>query len=70
MTLPEAVKAMGNGKIYRTSDPQTVWICDRPLSDRGFTLLSRVMPRGNPVPMALSKHEIIADDWEVIDATA
>lgn len=67
MTLIEAVQAMGNGKIYRTSDPKTIWVMDRPSnSDREFTLLSRLVGKGNPVPMALSKHEILAENWEII----
>ena len=67
MTLPEAVKAMGNGKIYRTSDPKILWVCDRPvITGSEFTLLSRVTLKGNPVPMALSKHEILAEDWEIV----
>ena len=68
MTLIEAVKAMGNGKIYRTDDPKTVWVLDRP-STTGleFTLLSRLVGKGNPVPMALSKHEILAENWEILE---
>ena len=61
MTLPEAVKAMGNGKIYQTSDPRNVY------TRRGNSnqILCRVLPNGELMTRSMLIEEIIADNWEV-----
>lgn len=62
MTLPEAVKAMGNGKIYQISDPKNIY----KIGGKNNKILCRVFSNGDLATRAMLIEEILAEDWEII----
>lgn len=66
MTLPDAVKSMGDNFIRRASDPTRLYAKET----KGFSghhLLCRYNRDGSMTAIGLWVEDILAEDWEVVE---